>query len=564
MLALAAGLIAGGAVIFFRETFQLIQLLFYGTDTARFYLVAQGFEWWILLLVPTLGGLIVGVIVHTSLPERRPHGIADVIEAYGRHNGNMSLRTGMLAMITSATSIGCGASVGREGPAVHLGATLSSWLIRRLDMPPPFARIILACGVSAAVAASFNAPIAGALFASEVIIGYYALQSFAPIVIASVAGTALTRGWFGDFPAFFVSDTLFASFWEFPAFLLLGILSGFVAITLMRGIEMSQTLASRLPGPNWYHPALAGFGIGILALVFPHVLGVGYGVTEAAMTMQFSFWMLIGIVLAKIAATSLSIGFGFAGGIFSPALVIGALTGSAFGVLATTVLPEFSSGPDAYALVGMGAVAATVLGAPISTILIVFELTGDYGLTLGVMVAVVTATEISQIIYGRSFFSCQLLRRGINLVRDTGHDALHKNSISQILIDDQPGIAQTTSLADVRNALQTSLLGKLFVVDDHNSLLGTINLNDLHELAFDTCDDDTASALSVTNRDCPVISLNNDLFAVLDLMTETGEDVIAVVKTKKSMYFLGYVTHHDVMQTYTQTLMQFRDEERSF
>jgi CIC family chloride channel protein len=190
MLALAAGLIAGGAVIFFRETVQLIQWAFYGTEKTRFYLVAQDFPWWILLLVPTLGGLIVGIFVHISLPGHRPHGIADVIEAYGRNNGHMSIRTGMAAMIASATSIGCGASVGREGPAVHLGATLSSWLTRRLDMPPPFARIILACGVSAAVAASFNAPIAGALFASEVIIGYYALQSFAPIVIASVAGTA--------------------------------------------------------------------------------------------------------------------------------------------------------------------------------------------------------------------------------------------------------------------------------------------------------------------------------------------------------------------------------------
>jgi chloride channel protein, CIC family len=563
-LSLGVGLVTGVAVIFFREAIQWIQWAYYGTATERFYLAAETFPWWMILLVPTAGGLLVGIFIHWTLPERRPHGIPDVIEAYARRNAFMSFRTGMAAMLASAASVGCGASVGREGPAVHLGASLTGWLTRKLDLPRPFARVILGCGVSAAVAASFNAPIAGALFASEVIIGYYALRTFAPIVIASVAGTALTRIWFGDFPAFFVSETLFASLWEFPAFLLLGIVCAIVAISFMRSIEVTQTLASKLPGPTWYRPAIAGLGVGAIALVFPHVLGVGYGLTESAMTMQFGFWMIIGIALAKIIATALSLGFGFAGGVFSPALVIGALTGSAFGILATSVFPEFSSGPDAYALVGMGAVAAAVLGAPISTTLIVFELTGDYALTLGVMVSVVTATEITQIIFGRSFFSRQLSRRGVNLKTEAEDEALKVNTISQIMKNDNSRIPENTPLKDVRVALQSSTIGKLFVTNDDGTLLGCIKLSDLGSKAFDTSSDDATNAGSVANSHSPILSLKNDLHMVLELMNETSEEVIAIVDTMENMQFSGYITHHDVMQSYTRTLSQFRNEERTY
>ena len=285
ILALAIGLAAGGAIIIFREGIGWIQWLYYGTSSARLYYWAADLPWWVLLLVPTGGGLLVGLFIHWTLPERRPHGIADVIEAYARRSGRMSFREGIAAAVSSAASIGCGASVGREGPAVHLGASLAGWLTRRLHLSRSLARTVLGCGVSAAVAASFNAPIAGALFASEVIVGHYALRSFAPIVIASVAGTVLTRQWYGDFPAFFVSNTLFASLWEFPAFVLLGVVSAVAALLLMHGINISRRVAAQLPGPLWYRPAVAGFAVGAMALVYPQILGVGYGGTEAAMTM---------------------------------------------------------------------------------------------------------------------------------------------------------------------------------------------------------------------------------------------------------------------------------------
>lgn len=560
-LALVIGLAAGGAVIVFREAIVWIQWLYYGTHSERLYYYLVETPWWLMLLIPTAGGLLVGVMIRLTLPEGRPHGIPDVIEAYARRNGHMSFKEGLAAAVTSAASIGCGASVGREGPAVHLGASLAGWLTRRLHLSRALSRTVLGCGVSAAVAASFNAPIAGALFASEVIVGHYALRSFAPIVIASVAGTVLARSMYGDFPAFFVSDTLFASFWEFPAFVLLGLISAIVALLMMNGIGLARQLSEKLPGPVWYRPAVAGFAVGAMALLFPQIVGIGYGATEAAMTLQFGFWMLVGIGAAKLVATALCIGFGFAGGVFSPALVIGAMAGTSYGILATSVFPDFSSGPDAYALVGMGAVAAAVLGAPISTTLIIFELTGDYALTLGVMVAVVIASEITQVFYGRSFFTNMLLSRGIDLKGEFESEALKAHRIRQVMESDTKPVLSDTCINDVRSLLQASPAGELFVVDEQSVLQGTITLADMHEMAFDHTHDDTAKASDVSRRHAPMLCGEDDLGAALELMQETGEDHIAVVESLESMRFIGCVHHRDVMSAYNRALAHSRHEE---
>ena len=562
-LALVIGLTAGGAVIVFREGIGWIQWLSYGTNSTRLFYQVQDLPWWLMLLVPTSGGLLVGLFIHWTLPERRPHGIADVIEAYARRSGYMSFKTGIAAAVSSAASIGFGASVGREGPAVHLGASLAGWLTGRLHLSRALARTVLGCGVSAAVAASFNAPIAGALFASEVIVGHYALRSFAPIVIASVAGTVLTRTWYGDFPAFFVSETLFASFWEFPAFVLLGLVSAIAALMMMHGVDVARRIANFLPGPTWYRPAIAGFAVGAMALVFPQILGVGYGATEAAMTLQYGFWVLAGIGSAKIIATALCIGFGFAGGVFSPALVIGAMLGTSYGIIATSIFPDLSSGPDAYALVGMGAVAAAVLGAPISTTLIIFELTGDYALTLGVMVAVVIASEITQIFYGHSFFANQLRSRGIDLKGEFETEALKANTIQQIMESRTQPVPVDTPMEQVRKLLQASTAGELFVVDGDMTLHGTITLADLHDMAFDGSKDEDKAACDVSRRHAPMLSGTDNLGAALELMQETGEDHIAVVTDFESMRFIGCVHHRDVMSAYNRALAQSRHEEHN-
>ena len=560
-LAMIAGGLAGSAVTLFREIITLIQIQLYGSGSERLFVNAETLAWWKILLVPVAGGLVVGAIVQFLLPQKRPQGVADVIEASALKGGWMSSRTGLVAALGSAISISAGASVGREGPAVHLGASLAGWMGRRLHLSRSLTRTLLGCGVAAAVAASFNAPIAGALFASEVVIGHYALRAFAPIVIASVAGTAVSRAFFGDFPAFALADTPLASFWEFPAFVGLGIIAGITAIAFMHSIFSVQQLAAKTPLPAWLRPAVGGLMVGLIGLAFPEVMGVGYGLTENALIFNISLSMLVVLCIAKIAATAVSIGWGFCGGVFSPSLVIGALLGGAWGVIFTSLFPEYSSGPAAYTLVGMGAMTAAVLGAPISTTLIIFEMTGDYALTLGVMVAVVIASEITQQLYGRSFFSEQLKRRGIDLKGGFETDIMHSIRLGTILAKDSELVSLNVCLPDLRTMLQNSKIGEIYVVRDSGALYGTITLADLSEVAFDQAIDDLLCAGDVARTGPQVLCQDDDLESALSLLAETGEDRIAVVDDPDTMILMGYVTHAGVMAAYNKALLKTRHEE---
>jgi CIC family chloride channel protein len=505
--------------------------------------------------------LVVGALVYRLMPNRRPQSVADVIEATTFRGGWMSSRVGLRAALISALSIGTGASVGREGPAIHLGASISGWIGRRLHLHRALTRTLLGCGVAAAVAASFNAPIAGALFASEVVVGHYALKAFAPIVIASVAGTALSRAWFGNFPAFALNDIVLESALEFPAIVMLGIISGIAAIIFMHSIRLAQQAAEATPIPIWLRPAVAGLMVGLIALAFPQVLGVGYGVTESALLLEFSLLMCIAIGLAKIGATAISLGWGFGGGVFSPSLVIGAMVGAAFGIIATAAFPEQSAGPTAYTVVGMGAVAAAVLGAPISTTLIVFEMTSNYALTLGVMVAVVISSLITHHFYGRSFFDVQLKHRGIDVKGGFESEIMHSIHMSDVLTRDSETVGPETSLEDLRQALQRSPTGELFVVLESGELLGTITLADLSDSAFDHGFDDVVLAGDVARMHPPVLTAEDDLETATALIMETGEEHIAVVKDKDCMTFRGCVHQRDIMNAYNKALVKSRHEE---
>ena len=561
ILAIVAGTAAGAAVIGFRETISFIQLALYGSDSEHLFTNIEAVAWWQILLAPVAGGLVVGVLVRYLMPEGRTQGVADVIEANALKGGWMSSRVGLTAAVVSAVSIGAGASVGREGPAVHLGASLSGWIGRRLHLTRSLTRTLLGCGVASAVAASFNAPIAGALFASEVVIGHYALKAFAPIVIASVAGTAISQAWFGDFPAFSLGETYLASFWEFPAFAGLGVAAGITAIGFMKAIELARRFAKDTPVPVWLKPAGAGLMVGLIGLLFPQVMGVGYGVTEQALLVTLPLALLVVLALAKILATALSIGGGFGGGVFSPSLGIGALIGGAYGIIATSIFPDYSSGPAAYTVVGMGAMAAAVLGAPISTTLIVFEMTGDYTLTLAVMVAVVIASEITQQFYGRSFFAVQLQKRGIDLKGGFETEIMHAIKVGGLLNHDSELVTLDVGLPDLRKMLQSSKTGELFVIRDSGELYGTITLADLSELAFDAAIDDLIRAGDCAQTQPFVLSQDDDLEAALSLLAETGEDRIAIVENTESMVFKGCVTQAEIMAAYNKALLESRHEE---
>ena len=562
LLSVFVGLVGGAMVIALREGILFFQSNFYGAEGERLYDTVAQLPWWQILAVPTLGGLAVGLLVCLGLPGCRGHGVADVIEASALHGGKMSLTTGLRAAVVNALSIGSGASVGREGPAVHLGASLAGWIAKRLHLTRSLSRTLLGCGVAAAVAGSFNAPIAGALFANEVVIGHYALKAFAPVVIASVTGTALSRAYYGDFPAFVLPPHEITSYWEFPAFVLLGVLAGLVASALLRSIFLAQDTAQKLPVPPWMRPAVGGFAVGLIALVLPQVMGVGYGITDDALSGQVALGLLVAVLIGKIAATAFSLGFGFGGGIFSPSLVVGAMLGGAFGIIATGVSPMLHTGTGGYTLIGMGAVAAATLGAPISTVLIIFEMTGDYELTMGLMVAVVVSTGITRQISKNSFFALQLERRGLDLKGGFERALLRANRVCDVMENTAELVGPDMPLSQLRMSLQTSKLGELFVVDGDGRLIGTITLADLSETAFDPAMDMLINAADVARRKPPVLVCDDHLEDALKKMRDSGESLIAVLDDLQSRKFLGAVEEKHVMAAYNRALLQSRHEER--
>ncbi|WP_412508200.1 chloride channel protein [Roseovarius sp. SYSU LYC5161] len=421
VIALMIGIAAGFAALGFRKGIEALQGLAYGTsDPDHIHSFAATLPWYWLLVVPVLGGLAVGVILHRFTPDARARSVADVISGAALHEGRVEGRAGLASAAASLITLGTGGSSGREGPVVHMAAVISSWVSDRIKADGITGRDLLGCAVAAAVSASFNAPIAGALFALEVVLRHFAVHAFAPIVIASVAGTIINRLEFGDVTEFVLPLSSALEFYvELPAFLLLGLLCGLVATALMHAIFFAEDWASyvqmRSRLPRWLRPALAGALLGALAIAFPHIIGVGYETTSAALTGQLLLHEAIVFAVLKVAAVAITIGGRMGGGVFSPSLMVGALTGLAFGLIATGIFPEVSGAHTLYALAGMGAVAAAVLGAPISTTLIVFELTGDWQTGLAVMVAVSMSTALASRLVRRSFFLTQLARRGTRM-----------------------------------------------------------------------------------------------------------------------------------------------------
>ncbi|MDD9909234.1 MAG: chloride channel protein [Ahrensia sp.] len=490
LLAMLTGIAVAIAAIIFREAILLTHFLWLGITTENVATAAANTHWLIVLLTPAIGGLVVGWLLTRFIASRRTGGVADVMEAKARGGRNIEMKEGLMSALISALSLGVGASAGREGPIVHLGATISTSIGEKLRLPAWGKKTLLGCGVAAAVSASFNAPIAGVLFAHEVILGHYSKRSFIPIVISSVIGTILSRMRFGDDAAFTIPDYQITSYLELPAFALLGLTCGAAAVLFQFALIGTDYVARYVTMPLWLRPAVGGLMIGAIGIVFPQVLGVGYEATDMALNSQYTLGLMLALIVFKTAATSITLASRFGGGVFSPSLYIGAMTGGAFGLIAAGLFPELASSGGLYAILGMGAVGAAVIGAPISTLVIVFELTGGYALSIALLLTVSIAVGINQAIHGRSYFQWQLETRGLR-IRDGPHGFAARNTrVADIMVplaegeepkrsteDDSPVLAPDTTLEVALQIFDQGGHARLHVIDarDESVIIGQVS-----------------------------------------------------------------------------------------
>jgi len=559
LFAAAVGLAVGYAASGFRESLGAIQFLFFGEASEYVINAVRNLPWWHVVAAPAVGGLLVALFLKYIMPGGRSQGVADVIEAGMYHDGRMSIRQGIGAAFVSALSIGSGASVGREGPLVHLGGSLAAVVIKRFHLGRVDGHTVLACGVAAGVAASFNAPIAGVIFAHEVVLGHYALRALAPVVMSAVIGTIVTRIHIGDFPAFLIPQYEILSFWEFPAFMLLGIVSGLIALIFFWSVAVTKDSLEALRIPPFWRLPFAGLTVGLIALMFPEVLGVGYEAMDNALKQFYPLEILILLVAAKMAATSVCVAAGFGGGVFSPALFLGAMTGGAFGLIAAYIFPELAAEHGLYAIVGMGAVASAILGAPISTTLIVFELTGDYRVTIAMMVAVVLAAILGRQFKFRSFFHWQLARRAVKLA-DADEVLLHAQTVKAVMLDSVETISPSMTFGQLRDLYRDSDAQAYFLVDEEMRIIGALNETDVKYALLDPELDDFGLAVDIASQPGPLLTPETPLDEAMAAFSGTAFRFLPVVDSQNERHLNGIVRFRDVLAAHNRALKAAQDE----
>ncbi len=432
------------------------------------------------VLVPTLGGLVVGLIVQRWVRERRGLGPPDAILVAQTRQPAPTFASGLASTAAALVSLGAGASVGQYGPLVYLGTIIGAAVGRLERYVQDLRAIAVACGVASAIATAFNAPIAGLVFAHEVVLRHYSLKAFAPVAVAAATGHVVANVVFERPALFRVAFEGVAFGHEFLLFALLGVVCAALAAGFMALILLAGRTAPRTGLPPWLRPAAAGLVLGLVALQIPEVLGIGKETLRFA-TIEGAFTMpeLALLVAAKLALTALCVGFGFVGGVFSPALLIGILFGALFGMGVAEALPAAQSGIVAYAICGMMAVTSPVIGAPLTTILIVFELTRNYDLTIAAMVAVVFSNLVAYRIFGRSLFDVQLKGRRFDLSLGRDQAILGLRRVSDFRSGDFIALAADARVDTLVRRLKAAGRAEALVTDRDGRYRGLVRLQDV-------------------------------------------------------------------------------------
>lgn len=556
MLVLAAlvGLLGGLASVAFRELIRLVQRGAWGEWTYTLDVV-RGHPWWWILLAPAVGGLIVGPLIHRWAREARGHGIPEVMEAVAVRGGHIRPRQIVVKALASAVTIGTGGSVGREGPIVHIGSGVGSLLGQWTRISGPQLRTLTACGAAAGIAGTFNAPVAGALFAVEVILGDFAVMEFSPIVISSVLATVVSRHFLGDFPAFAVPAYELVSPWELVVYIVLGLVAGGVALLFISTLYRAQTGLEAAPVPRWLLPAVGGLAVGSIGLAYPQVLGVGYEATSAALAGELGIGLVALLILAKLVATSISLGSGASGGIFAPSLFLGAMAGSLVGGLAHTWFPAVTGGQGAYAIVGMGAVVAGATQAPISAILIIFEMTSDYKLILPLMVACIIATVVTTRGHRSSIYTEKLKRRGIEIFRGHELNILRGITTRDVMTDDLVVVDAGSRLEQLLSLLSEEPRSTIYVTGESGVLVGVIRQPDLYNaVAHAEALAPVVVAGDLALEEMPTLSPDTGLDTVMRIFAEQQPEELPVLDGTGRLR--GVVTRRHVMDAYSRELMK--------
>nr|WP_238361950.1 chloride channel protein [Actinopolymorpha pittospori] len=552
VLAVAIGAGAGVGAIGFRALIEGFTRLFSGhTDYSAaghaLNPLVPGLGAFFVVVSPVVAGLLYGPLVHWFAREARGHGVPEVMYAVAERGGRIPPQVTLVKAIASALCIGSGGSVGREGPIVQIGSALGSTAGRLVRMPEPRLRVLVACGAAGGIAATFNAPIAGPLFALELILRDFAVESFAAVVLASVTASVVGRAAFGDTAFLTLPHFTTTSPAQYLIFALLGLLVALVGVGFSRVLYLVEDLCDwAWRGPEWLRPAVGGLFLGGLLLVLPQMYGVGYPVLQHAVAGKYALTFLLLLLVGKVVATSLTIGIGGSGGVFAPSLFIGAMAGTAVGDIAHEIMPTLAGQPGMYGLLGMGAAFAAAARAPITAVIVLFELTGEYSIILPLMTAIVVATLVGRALGKDTIYTLKLRRRGIDLDEHQGMPRLAGISAAAVMEPLPEVLPADTDLATASRSLALSDHGILPVRESDGRYEGSVTAKAVAEALGDP--ESTSRTVADLVELPPVITTNTPLTRALDILVSAPGTGLPVLDGGGKA-LVGWITHQGVLGT---------------
>jgi len=555
VLATLVGLAAGFGALGFRYLVNFFQLIAYGSE-GNLLEIIKPFPWYFKIWVPALGGLVVGILIYFFMREARGIGVSDVMEAVALRKGVIKKRLLFSESLTSAITIGTGGSAGVIAPTVVIGSSLGSIAGQLLRISPDRIRTLVACGAAGGIAAMFNAPIGGCMFALEVILGDFGLASFSPIVISSVVATATSRHFLGDFPAILVPPYQLVSAWELPLYALLGLLSAFVATLFTTSLYRAEEIFQKLEFPDFLKAGLGGLITGVVALLFPHVLGSGFPAIDLALAGQLSWVTMLFLIGFKILATSVTLGSGGSGGTFAPALLLGSMAGGFFGNIAHWFLPEVTASQGAYSIVGMGAVLSGAIHGPLSAILILFEMTDNYRIILPLMIACIISFIASTQIHKESIFTLKLVRRGINIKAGKEINLMKSLLVREAMNPAPETIYEGLPLKSLTRHISESKYHSFPVIDHYGNLTGILSYVDYHDVLHDQQLEHLVVAKDIATKNVVTVYPGDSLYTALEKIAAKDFSILPVVSEESPNRLLGIVTRRDILGAYNSAVIK--------
>ncbi len=555
IIALFVGFLAGiGSIVFWLMITYFRELFFNIPRQANFYAEVLKLPWYQRIAAPALGGLVIGPLLAYVVREARSHSVPDILEAVELRDGKIRPMVVPLKILISSICIGAGGSAGRVDPLVVMGGGVGSAAGQFFNLDEEQIKTLLASGVAGGLAGTFNAPIAGAIYSEEIILKEFRIRYFSPIVVSSVVATSVSRLYWGSSPFFPGLDFTMASYWEFIAYVLFGLLAGILALTFTNMLGFSIRTFKSLRLPYYLKPALGGLIVGLLAYFIPQVYGSGGPVIQKPLVGEVLIPVALVLLVAKIVATSLFLGSGGSGGIFAPTLFAGAMAGSSFGQFCATLFPNITAGSSSYAIVGMGALFAGVAHAPLTAIIFIFELTRDYQIMLPLMLACIISTVLAEQLQKTNIYTIDLADRGVDIHSDQQQVLLNSIEVREAMSKSIVSIESTATLSRLHSLISETYHTHYPVVDpDSGEISGVLSYNRI----LDSFGIDENLIIARDMADPPVIINPADsLQKAYDLISKENIALLCVVSPGDGKELIGVLNRSDIIDVYHRRLSE--------